>query len=261
MSKYKLIKKYPGSPELGTIAYRKKDYNERTIVYEKPGEEKPTYTSSTKKDYFEKMISSQPEFWEEVVEKEYEILSFYSVDRRYIYDLQSDGSYKTRVPHGHCFSPETFINCPIHSVKRLSDGEVFTVGDKIQTSMSLTIDSFVIIDNELLVNPLEIIGTISLSKIKKVKQPLFTTEDGVDIYEGDYVCWIGSVKYTDVKINDYRLADKAMITDGFVLYFSTKEAAEEYILMNKPCLSINDVLTVKEGAWFNRLKELVKSRL
>lgn len=50
-------------------------------------------------------------------------------------------------------------------------------------------------------------------------------------------------------------------------YFSTKEAAEEYILMNKPCLSYNDVI----NKWWSiagskpdslkLLKTLIKSKL
>lgn len=43
----------------------------------------------------------------------------------------------------------------------------------------------------------------------------------------------------------------------------TKEAAEEYILMNKPCLSLNDVFNTI--TWLDNskklLKELVKQKL
>ena len=51
-------------------------------------------------------------------------------------------------------------------------------------------------------------------------------------------------------------------------YFSTKETAEEYILMNKPCLSITDILNIKvfgshlNSSWIiAQLKKLVKSKL
>ena len=50
----------------------------------------------------------------------------------------------------------------------------------------------------------------------------------------------------------------------YLKYFSTKEKAEEYILMNKPCLSINDLQFLKREAiiyWDNKLKDLVKTKL
>lgn len=73
------------------------------------------------------------------------------------------------------------------------------------------------------------------------KQPLFTTEDGVEIFEND--------KYWFVKpLQDYYLGEVIAIEHSMtgrkqenILDFSTKEKAEEYIIMNKPCLSLNDV--------------------
>jgi hypothetical protein len=82
MKKYKLIKQYPGSVELGTIISRKctTDIWKGTTYYE-------TY----------------PEFWQEVIEKDYEILISRVVPQE------------------------------ILSVKRLSDGEIFTVGDRAKS--------------------------------------------------------------------------------------------------------------------------------
>ena len=74
--KYKLIKEYPGSPELGIIA------EERYVM------------------------KDQPEYWEEVVEKDYEILISRVVPQE------------------------------ILSVKRLSDGEVFTIGDEVMWDLT-----------------------------------------------------------------------------------------------------------------------------
>lgn len=58
----------------------------------------------------------------------------------------------------------------------------------------------------------------------------------------------------DLLARKYKLAD--------YLKFSTKEAAEEYILMNKPCLSINDVNSDFSITKYRmkQLKKLVKSR-
>jgi len=110
---------------------------------------------------------------------------------------------------------------------------------------------------------------ILLSDLSKVKKPLFTTEDGVDIFEGDTYWWVTKLTYwcnftNNVKISFYHDTEKYW-------YFSTKEAAEEYILMNKPCLSLNDVFKVypklkrsSNNIWTKHaleLKELVKSKL
>ena len=46
--------------------------------------------------------------------------------------------------------------------------------------------------------------------------------------------------------------------------FSTKEKAEEYIIMNKPCLSYNDVLntvSIKNKNTFNTLKDLARLKI
>ena len=77
--------------------------------------------------------------------------------------------------------------------------------------------------------------------VEKVKQPLLTTEDGVDIYEGDVFYstrknGLGSI----LKYTGHPLENASKKNEDFV-DFSTKEKAEEYILMNKPVLSLSDV--------------------
>lgn len=103
---------------------------------------------------------------------------------------------------------------------------------------------------------IELAGVIYLKQVEQ-KKVLFQTEDGVDIFEGDRVYSVtpnfcigysGSLKYKPIQ-----------------LCFSTKEAVEEYILMNKPCLSINDISSlIKDGQiWWlkEELIKLVKSKL
>ena len=76
------------------------------------------------------------------------------------------------------------------------------------------------------------------------KEKIFTTDDGVDLYEGEM--WIlstvtGSCTSVSVCKNPFR----GIQVDQFK-YFSTKEAAQEYykeyFLMNKCEFSINEVL-------------------
>ena len=207
MKKYKLIKEYPGSTELGTI--------------------KTTQNVSIEGEY--------PEFWEEVIEKDYEILSMCD--------------YKFN----------------IYSVKRLSDGEVFTIGDRIKNTnyphISDKIYEISLVDNKIRVYYQ---GYDFLKNISHCKKVLFTTKDGVDIFEGD-----SYYNVYDFKICN-KLTAKNPLSKHKKLVFSTKEAAEEYILMNKPCLSLKDVNDILIEFWkkgkintgqYVDLKELIKSKL
>ncbi len=114
MKKYRLIREYPNSPILGSISYNigtEKRTGYVTTV-ELPNGHK--YFTSTIIDY-EKYI----EYWQEIVEKEYEILSLRNKKQpNYIYD-ETDKSFNVYIEglNGHY----NFLE--IYSVKRLSDGE------------------------------------------------------------------------------------------------------------------------------------------
>ena len=150
--KYILKKEYPGSPKLGNII------------------------DNLENDW----IENYPEFWEEVVEKDYEILSV-SLQRSDKHKIHNVSEYKNTVI-------EALLNCngnKIHSIKRLSDSEIFTIGDKV-VGYNNSIAKIKTIDlvGEISLN----IGTdksegFSLKNLKKVKQPLFTTEQRSEIEE------------------------------------------------------------------------------
>ncbi len=255
MKKYKLIKEYPGSPKLGII------YDTSLFLF------------NNYKNY--------PEFWEEVIEKNYEILSLQCIinpNRGLIYTVRngelinSNGSpcYYS-IENALEFWAEEHKSWVIHSVKRLSDGEIFTIGDKIrfinesleETYPCRIIKNFKIKENTLISicddNNVEIL----LKNLKKVKQPLFTTEDGVDIFENRGYYYIDSI-WQIIPVNS---------TTVYVYYknnktFSTKEKAEEYILLNKPCLSIKEISEIyislknnKSSKQKQELINLVKNKL
>ena len=86
---------------------------------------------------------------------------------------------------------------------------------------------------------------------------------------------VGDNEYFEVEKflkNNFEKKEFSFITANNVKYFSTKEKAEEYVLMNKPCLSINDIsdcLTfhmlgnnkvIHGSATLSTLKDLVKSK-
>ena len=251
MKKFKLIKEYPGSPKLGTIATEIAPY-----MYQYKN------TFGTIKNIFN--LHTYPEFWQEIVEKDYEILYILGIDNKII-------PYLTKT---ECINYLIQSGFKIHSVKRLSDGEIFTIGDKItgKSKYNCTINTIELNPDypQIIFNRFD--EGIDLINAKHIKKPLFTTEDGVDIYVGD--------NYFELIIPGFHNAqcvwnilpyegrcnliyDQEGNRKHFRLWFSTKEKAEEYILMNKPCLSLNDIFNTV--TWLDNskklLKELVKQKL
>ena len=277
--KYKLIKEYPGSIKLGTIVYLETEDN---------------YMTNMENDFRlfpKKIVENYPEFWEEVVEKDYEILSLARLCsiKPTITDVSDYGD-------GYI---EALLKCDksrIHSVKR-NDGEIFTIGDKIFPNnkiykFELKNDILKIwhcdisFSTPIIEGPSGQPGNCSwiegINNIKKIKKPLFTTEDGVDIFEGDIY-----YRATDSSGNHFKLGTLTPIyTNGYEMYlqnyskqeqlnhkhFSTKEKAEEYILYNKHCLSLNDIFkdveemrkglkTFEDSELAKRFKKLVQQKL
>lgn len=257
MRKFKLIKTYPGSPKLHSIVEVKPDgYIDWNV---NSNENNPT-------NYIHNSAMEQyKEYWEEVVEKDYEILSFINVNNK-IYELRPDGRY---------FNDELKYNdykyclevLKIHSVKR-KDGEIFTIGDKVQDSLTDELTNFKVqtityfYPGDKIICQAESGTTMPLTTIRKVETPLFTTEDGVDIFENNT-----SIYHVDKSLNIKFIKHKDFkVISKNVKYFSTKEKAEEYVLMNKPCLSINDIVYGLKHAYittpmFFELKYKVKSKL
>lgn len=252
--KYKLIKKYPTCNwELGDIItlnngyYTGKNYN----FYESP--------------------SNYPEFWELVVEKDYEILTYQQQNGNQLFDLQDNGRYKTRLFNLNIEFEEAVFNKnnPIISIKRLSDGEIFTIGDKTGTPGNIyPIAEFKISDTEntILVSSYYENGrsggyNIRLKNVIKSKTVLFKTEDGVDIFEDK--------EFNCVNQHLYLFKEKGLhciYLGPHIKIFSTKEAAEEYILLNKPVLSLNDYYSLFDEDIYDygigeKLKKLVKQKL
>lgn len=115
MSKYKLIKCYPGSLELSTIVEYYPNWN--------------MYGICNNCLYDKQLIENNPEFWEKIIEKDYEILSFkIPGNDHWRVTLQTNGMYDGWSAH-HALNESRKGNWSIYQVRRLSDGEIFTVGD------------------------------------------------------------------------------------------------------------------------------------
>jgi hypothetical protein len=161
-------------------------------------------------------------------------------------------------------------DCEIHSVRRLSDGEVFTVGDMVSCG-SITnkiIRKITIQPNgKLYIHSEGIYGFAEeggFRTMQKVKQPVFTTEDGVQIMDMATTYWGVDKSFRMSSMNGLAWRKE----DDSEKYFSTKEAAEEYILMNKPILSVNEMMSSFEN-WvlpppnyvLTALKQLAEKKL
>ena len=216
MKTYKLIKEYPGSPSLGTIV-----------------EALPNVSCYSIHCNIEKF----PAYWEEIKEKEYEILT-----------LIANGKHPSRIK-GYI---STFNNknnydfykhyWDINSIIRLSDREIFTVGDNVEHKDDN--DKGVITKIKILENPpfdtivIEYKGEYkgvkafifsnSIGVLKHSKPPLFISEDNVPIYEGDEYWWL----HLPLTGNIYS-GNAGCVQANDTLRFSTKKAAEDYIAKNK----------------------------
>ena len=273
MKQYKLIRIFRESPPLNSYT-NINTKNNSCIVYKPNGE---VFSDS----YGWKWIEDYPEFWEEIISKDYEILELRATGKL----DQSSPSRKLNNDtflyhlHNSIYSRECTLDhllnsgYSIYSVKRLSDNEVFSIGDKcIQGTLTqIQLDSVVKglwLDFE---NPSHG-GYFNINIIQKAKVKLFTTFDSVDIYEDDEYYRIGTELLIFSTPSKYRASSNNSYPDqkypDYHINFSTKEAAEDYILMYKPCLSINDIKNLKIGMDFkeqvslvNNLKTLLKSKL
>lgn len=208
MKKYRLVKEYPGSNALGTIA--------------QPND-------LIQHDFFEKF----PEYWEEVIEKDYEIISYVAKDN------PNNITIKRRGAHLH----EEYWK--IHSIKRLSDGEVFTVGDLIKTPYT---DCIGIIGFDIKYSTEYFIevstGFTRLLNLEKAKQPIFLTHDGKDIFEWEKVWW---VKKESLFYDSFYAMPEMKFHSDINAYFLTKEAASDYISRNKVLFTTEDGVGIKKG--------------
>lgn len=154
----------------------------------------------------------------------------------------------------------------IHSVRRNSDMTVFTVGDIMSYGTAGVGTPLFSTENQLLSFNIREDGMIygevgdkiffpitHLHKAKSPSQPqqgkpLFTTEDGRGIRsEYDIVLYHVSPNY-DLSWSGSRYLLKQN-RDGFKFFF-TKEAAEQYILENKPFLSFKEVKELWDKHYF-----------
>ena len=170
------------------------------------------------------------------VKQGYEIQSFRNEQAKgIIYPLNKDcvygGGEYVQMTLDYCLLKVETGRFTIHSVKRLSDGEVFTVGDNLGSR-----------GNVIKIELIEISGVLGivlyfkhsfvlLKFAEKVKQPtvLLTTYDGITITNPNQQIYICHKNF-----NRGECFANFISTNPHNLYFSTQESRDEYILYNKP---------------------------
>lgn len=237
---YILIKEYPGSPKLGTIITQSKagcDYTEST----RPN----VYLSVTQ-------IENSPEFWQmlkyrvtQIKNQTFGIFTLTNTIANGYYVYTNPGG---KIGNGYVTMEEIYRgdtkNNSIHQVVRIEDGAVFTVGQttnrgvitEIKLSSSALTSGVLVRFAHTLSVDLAAVLTISKEFALQTRVKLYTTEDGVDIYEGtkcfsvdeDYEIH-GPQKYTNPKSN--------------LKFFSTHVAAAAWVRDNQP----KPVFTSEDG--------------
>lgn len=162
------------------------------------------------------------------------------------------------------------------SVRRLSDGEVFSLNDKVRYVAGpcnydyfIICDFFIKKDGGILAR--DSFQTAEfIQDIAKLKQLLFTTEDGVAYYEGEWKDIYG------IHTKDGNNSVGAWAIDGHPQYyeglrahyehlFSTKEKAEEWVQWQKPMFSLQEIKeigNVDDGnPFFQKLIQKAKDKL
>tara|TARA_R110000744_G_scaffold147197_1_gene260137 strand:+ start:1729 stop:2658 length:930 start_codon:yes stop_codon:yes gene_type:complete len=228
------------------------------------------YKFMTKTAYTDEMVKSHknivPYVEEEVIEKDYKILSFINKAVKIV--LREDGFYHySNVKGNHSSLDEKKALSRdywgIHSVKRLSDGKIFTVGDIIDRNPDYkrdTIRGFTLYENRILVSLSDAIDIgyssgkgCNMSIISHSKPILFVTEDKVKIYK-DTASFVVNKK---LEISGPLMFNGK--SENFK-YFSTLKAAKEYVIHNTPCLSLNEIYSLYPTAK-GVLEKIVKNKL
>lgn len=245
--KYKLIREFPTSPSRGLVV-QWGDHGLSGWCYE--GKQNDIYRFS------KECVENYPEFWEEIKEKEYKVISFLVIENspKTYYTERIDCFGNLTGMFGPYDRKESLEDCikkyKIYSVKRISDGEIFSIGDKIQNfvqngKVSNIVSRISVNGDYVWLEVEDKVGGCILNCAKKVKEPLFITEDGKEIYNN---CKQILYKVTDdLKI----VCDTCIITEdynfikGRTFYFS--ENAEKYIEENKPQYSHKQVINILRG--------------
>jgi len=215
--KYRLIKEYPFSEKLGCIArydgnnlYRLGYEDKDRLIREFGGQSGNT-------------IEPFPEFWELIKEPEFQVLAA-----------------KTSVKIS--LTAEN-TSTEIYKILRLFDNEIFSIGNKIEHSYTYgndiitktyTIEKIYTLDDGSVRFYVDGGLNLGLEKLKKYSpKALFVTEDKVEVFHGDRL-WLVNTNFEYYSFySDCQNVGKRI--------FSTEKAAKDWIDLNRPKYSLQDI--------------------
>jgi hypothetical protein len=240
-NKYKLIKAFPGRKEVG-LEVTFGDWGLTGECYQGK-------VVNTTVRYSKEAIENFPEFWKKIGPFDYEILKIEKGS--VIYIKNALGSFDTVCTK--LIDYEEIISMPeivITQVKRLSDGVVFSIGDRIVVQYThqetkRNIRKFTLSDSDadqILVSIDDAFDKsysggngCALSVCHPYTNPvLFVSEDGVEMYEGDSYYYIG----LDLQV--VHLNPPTTVPVPFPKYKS-KDRAETFLFEQTKLLSIADL--------------------
>lgn len=188
-------------------------------------------------------------FLKEHTKPDWEILSFRDLEANHIIRLNEYGDYDNLSDYGYEYEwgldfALAEVNkrlASIHSVRRL-DGEVFEVGNRTNNG---TIERFETSGDSMRVF-FKTKGNyhVNIDTLTKLK-PLFKTEDGIDVYEGDRT-WAVRTGDMFMDYNSHKYTGKG---SEYLKYFSTREAAEAWVQ--------NQRRNQKQNHAWQRLRKLI----
>lgn len=233
---------------------------------------------------FEQTFNEYIEANNKSILKEYEILSFIKKDKK-----TNLASYLKNFTwckdEFYCDEPNNFQHnihkenkllsynwLKIHSIKRIRDNEIFTIGDNLDGGFS--IDNIYIENSQIYFR----INTgvdghwysQELKSLTKVKNKLFTTKDGIDIFGGETLYYINTNLGKNMIIDIMTIGKSYNLRyKEYLKYFIHLENAHEYLIHHKPLLNFNEIHSIIDkicstGNSFlilDEVKSLIKNKL
>ena len=203
-------------------------------------------------------------WYQEVEEKkDYEIQSFkFILPQELIYDLRINGDYwmgeSASLPLKACLQNVAAGFMFIHSVKRLSDGEVFTVKEDEINGMGKIIKIEIWHGHLFLYSTDNNYARLDYAVKNPTPTILLTTHDGAIVTNPDtqiYIC--------HKNFNHGQTTAGAISTNQNNIYFYDKKARDNYIIQNKPvavsCIEIAKAVTFTSDQ-LNQLVEFFKRK-
>ena len=200
-------------------------------------------------------------WYQEVEEKDYEILSFRRVDIPCIYTLVNGyyyNKYEAQLTFSEMMETVKTGYSEIFSVKRLSDNEVFAVGEE---DIDGKITEFLISGDSMWYRTARSV-LVHLNNAEKVKPTtptvLLTTNEGVGVINPSNKIFICHKDFSKGQTTA-----GAISTNQNNIYFYDKKARDNYIIQNKPvavsCIEIAKAVTFTSDQ-LNQLVEFFKSK-